>query len=113
MVLREGNMKKQLDNQQLSELQKLGYKYGPMIGDLIEFLDWKSGEWDISTTGGVNDGGEFRLWCVSRKHWDEDLIDSETGEKCSGYFGTDCCYDDEELCDALWAAVKEVLETTE
>lgn len=83
-------MKKQLSQEQHIELAKLGYKGGPRIADLIEFLDEHSGE-DIADYNehavNIHDVGKpWHHWFTI--HWDQEY---------------------KELCDALFEAVKEVL----
>jgi len=65
---------------------------GSTIGAMIEFL---GDNWSCSN---YYQEGEGQIWCVA-KHTDEK-------EK----MGVMNCYDKKELVDALWEAVKEVLD---
>lgn len=68
------------------------------IGQMIEFLHEHSNEMAI----GFNDSGVF---------WHVHIGERGTGDMLKG-FGKiyDSNEDDKDLCDALWAAVKEILE---
>lgn len=71
-------MKKYITEQQLKEIQDLGYKGGNSIGDLIEFLGDK---WDLEVD-------------ISNSAAPEVILPKNN-----------------DLCDALWQAVKKRLNT--
>ena len=92
-------MKKQLDEKQYKELRELGYEGGPMIGDLVEFLDEQC---PISIIGHQSE------WHGGKWYWNGGAIPKELTE---GAIGKELIsYQAIELCDCLWEAVKGVLE---
>ena len=81
-------MKKELTTTQKAELLGLGYRGGYTIGDLIEFLREKD---------------------AFKSEFGHDpmlVVDTENGYVALDWFRDE----DTELCDALFEAVKEVLE---